>query len=137
MNALDAARSGARMVVNHPDLVRWFVRNKVRTTGLAIEQQTMRGFSKYPLGLTFKPTMSCNLRCKMCSFVTNGLVFTNPKDSLPLSTWQTVVDDVKRWQPYIWFTGGEPTLYPSFVPLVHYIKQNRMLCGVTTNGTTL
>jgi len=73
----------------------------------------------------------------MCSFVTSGAVFTNPKDSLGLDVWKGVVDDVKKWKPYIWFTGGEPTLYPQFVPLVHYIKQNGMLAGVTTNGTTL
>lgn len=137
MNALDTARSGARMVFNHPELVKWFFRNKVRTSALDIEQQTGLGYSKYPLGLTFKPTLSCNLRCKMCSFVASGAVFTNPKDSLPIDVWKGVVDDVKKWKPYIWFTGGEPTLYPHFVPLVHYIKQNGMLAGVTTNGTTL
>jgi MoaA/NifB/PqqE/SkfB family radical SAM enzyme len=137
MNALQTARSGARMVANHPELVKWYFRNKVRVSGLTIEQQTMEGMSKYPLGITFKPTLSCNLRCRMCSFVTSGAVFTNPKDSLPLEVWTGVVDDVKRWKPYIWFTGGEPTLYPSFVPLVHYIKRQGMLAGVTTNGTTL
>ncbi len=137
MNALDTARSGARMVYNHPDLVKWFFRNKVRTSGLDIEQHTGQGLSKFPLGITFKPTLSCNLRCKMCSFVASGAVFTNPKDSLPLDVWKGVIDDVKKWKPYIWFTGGEPTLYPHFVPLVHYIKKNGMLAGVTTNGTTL
>ncbi len=137
MNALQTVRSGARMVFNHPDLVRWYFRNKVRVTSLPREQTDATGLSKYPLGITFKPTLSCNLRCKMCSFVANGAVFTNPKDSLPLEVWTEVVDDVKRWKPYIWFTGGEPTLYPSFVPLVHYIKRSGMMAGVTTNGTTL
>src|ERR1051326_5628836 len=137
MNALRTAQAGARMIFNHPELVKWYFRNKVRVSGLAKEQNTMDGLSKYPLGITFKPTLSCNLRCKMCSFVQNGAVFTNPKDSLPLETWQKVVDDVAPWKPYIWFTGGEPTLYPHFVPLVHYIKQRGMLAGVTTNGTTL
>ena len=87
------------MVFNHPELVKWFFRNKVRTSGLDIEQQTDRGYSKYPLGITFKPTLSCNLRCKMCSFVTSGAVFTNPKDSLGLDVWKGVVDDVKQTPP--------------------------------------
>jgi MoaA/NifB/PqqE/SkfB family radical SAM enzyme len=137
VNTIQAIKSGSQMLFNHPDLVKWYMRNKVRTSGLAIEQYSMGGESKYPLGITFKPTLSCNLRCKMCSFVTNGAVFTNPKDSLPLETWKQVVDDVAPWKPYIWFTGGEPTLYPHFVPLVHYIKSKGMLAGVTTNGTTL
>lgn len=137
MNALKTARAGARMIFNHPDLVRWYFRNKVRVGSLPREQRAGDGLSRYPLGITFKPTLSCNLRCRMCSFVANGAVFTNPKDSLPLEAWTSVVDDVKRWKPYIWFTGGEPTLYPQFTPLVHYIKQRGMMAGVTTNGTTL
>ena len=96
MNAVQTVRSGARMIFNHPELVSWYFRNKVRVSGLTREQNTMDGLSKYPLGLTFKPTLSCNLRCRMCSFVANGAVFTNPKDSLPLDTWTAVVDDVKR-----------------------------------------
>ncbi len=137
MGVLTTARAGARMVFNHPDLVKWYFRNKVRVAGLTREQNTQNGLSRYPLGITLKPTFSCNLRCKMCSFVANGAVFTNPKDSLPLEAWKQVVDDVRPWKPYMWFTGGEPTLYPHFTPLVHYIKQNGMLAGVTTNGTTL
>ncbi len=137
MNALRTAATGARMLFNHPDLVRWYLRNKLRVRGLLREQQHADGVSRYPLGITFKPTFSCNLRCKMCSFVANGAVFTNPKDSLPLEVWKSVVDDVRRWRPYIWFTGGEPTLYPHFVPLVRYIKEQGLMAGVTTNGTTL
>src|ERR1044071_4413761 len=137
MNALRTAQAGARMIFNHPELVKWYFRNKVRVSGLAREQNTMDGLSKYPLGITFKPTLSCNLRCRMCSFVANGAVFTNPRDSLSLDVWKGVVNDVKQWKPYIWFTGGEPTLYPDFVPLVHHIKRSGMMAGVTTNGTTL
>jgi len=137
MNALRTAATGARMLFNHPDLVRWYLRNKLRVRGLLREQQHADGVSRYPLGITFKPTFSCNLRCKMCSFVANGAVFTNPKDSLPLEVWKSVVDDVRPWRPYIWFTGGEPTLYPHFVPLVRYIKEQGLMAGVTTNGTTL
>ncbi len=137
MNALQSVRSGLRMAADHPELIKWYARNKARTFGLTIEQHAMQGESKYPIGITFKPTLSCNLRCRMCSFVESGAVFTNPKDSLPLETWKQVVDDVAQWKPYIWFTGGEPTLYPHFVELVHYIKSKGMLAGVTTNGTTL
>jgi MoaA/NifB/PqqE/SkfB family radical SAM enzyme len=137
MSVIATAQSALRTIYNHPQLVQWYFRNKFRAMSLTPEQQTAQGYSKPPLGITFKPTLSCNLRCKMCSFVANGAVFTNPKDSLPLEVWERVVDDVKPWKPYIWFTGGEPTLYPAFVPLVHHIKRQGMLCGVTTNGTTL
>ncbi|MGC8666564.1 MAG: radical SAM protein [Chthonomonadales bacterium] len=137
MNALRTATAGARMLFNHPDLVRWYLRNKLRVRGLPREQRQGDGSSRYPLGITFKPTLSCNLRCRMCAFVASGAVFTNPKDSLPLEVWKAVVDDVAPWRPYIWFTGGEPTLYPHFVPLVRAIKEKGLMTGVTTNGTTL
>jgi MoaA/NifB/PqqE/SkfB family radical SAM enzyme len=136
-SALATASYAAKMIFNHTDLVSWYFRNKLRVAGLPAEQASGLGISAYPLGITFKPTLSCNLRCRMCSFVANGAVFTNPKDSLPLEVWKGVVDDVKPWKPYIWFTGGEPTLYPDFVPLVRYIKEQGMMAGVTTNGTTL
>lgn len=137
MSALAVAGAAARMVFNHPDLVGWYLRNKVRVAGLPIEQHAGEGTSRLPLGITFKPTLSCNLRCRMCSFVASGAVFSNPKESLPLDVWKAVVDDVAAWRPYIWFTGGEPTLYPDFVPLVRHIKGRKMMAGVTTNGTTL
>ncbi|MCC6728578.1 MAG: radical SAM protein [Chthonomonadales bacterium] len=137
MGTLTTARAGARMLFNHPELVGWYFRNKLRVTGLAAEQETGEGYARHPVGITFKPTLSCNLRCRMCSFVASGAVFTNPRDSLPLGAWKSVVDDVRPWRPYIWFTGGEPTLYPEFVPLVRYIKEQGMTAGVTTNGTTL
>jgi MoaA/NifB/PqqE/SkfB family radical SAM enzyme len=73
----------------------------------------------------------------MCSFVANGAVTANPRDSLPLDVWTGVVDDVAPWRPYMWFTGGEPTLYPDIIPLIRHIKSRRLLCGMTTNGTTL
>jgi MoaA/NifB/PqqE/SkfB family radical SAM enzyme len=137
MSVLTTARAGAKMVFNHPELVRWYFKNKIRVAGLVREQNTMDGFSKFPIGITLKPTFSCNLRCKMCSFVANGAVFENPKNSLPLDVWKKVVDDVRPYKPYMWFTGGEPTLYPYFTELVHYIKEQGMMAGVTTNGTTL
>lgn len=137
MNALDVLRRGASMIYNHPDLARWYLQNKFRVPQVLQNQRNGGGVSRFPLGITFKPTFSCNLRCRMCSFVTNGSVFTNPRDSLPFDVWRSVVDDVKEWNPYIWFTGGEPTLYPHFIELVRYIKSQNMLCGVTTNGTTL
>src|SRR5258706_5392419 len=126
MSVLTTARAGAKMVFNHPELVRWYFKNKIRVAGLFREQNTMDGFSKFPIGITLKPTFSCNLRCKMCSFVANGAVFENPKNSLPLDVWKRVVDDVRPYKPYMGFTGGDPTLSPYFTELVHYIKHQAM-----------
>jgi len=73
----------------------------------------------------------------MCSYVANGAVETAVNESLPLDVWERFVDDVAAWRPYLWLTGGEPTLYPYLVPLIRRIKGRGLICGMTTNGTTL
>jgi len=131
------AASAARLAYCHPGLVAWYLRGRLRMREVGREQRRGDGISARPLGITLKPTFSCNLRCAMCSFVANGAVTANPRDSLPLDIWTSMVDNVAPWRPYIWFTGGEPTLYPDIVALIRHIKGRGLLCGMTTNGTTL
>ena len=93
--------------------------------------------SRFPRGITIKPTLACNLRCKMCGFVTSGHVFDDPKDSLPLESWESLVDDIAPHQPYVTLTGGEPLLYPQISELIGCIKRRGMIVTVTTNGSAL
>ncbi|MCX6361050.1 MAG: radical SAM protein [Armatimonadetes bacterium] len=95
------------------------------------------GRSRGPIGITLKPTLACNLRCRMCSFVADGSVQSNPRDSLALEVWKGLIDDVAPWRPYVWLTGGEPTLWRGFAELLGHCRKRRLLTGVTTNGTML
>jgi MoaA/NifB/PqqE/SkfB family radical SAM enzyme len=131
------AQTIAHTVVAHPDLIRWYLHTRARRKSLVRELENRDGVSSRPLGITLKPTYSCNLRCSMCSFAATGAVEAHPRDSLPVETWARLIEDVTPYRPYVWFTGGEPTLYPSFIPLLRKVLECGLLCGVTSNGTTL
>lgn len=131
------ARTVAHTIIAHPSLLQWYLRTRARRRSLKRELETGSPTSARPLGITLKPTYCCNLRCSMCAFVASGAVEAHPRDSLPVESWARLIDDVAPYEPYIWFTGGEPTLYPGFIPLLRTVRERGLLCGVTTNGTTL
>lgn len=137
MNCLSKLKRGAALLSNNPKLLTWFMRNKLRLATLDFERLHAEGYSRFARGVTFRLTSSCNLRCKMCRFVESGDVLTSQKDALPLETWKEIVDDLAHYRPYITLTGGEPFIHPDAGELIKYIKERRMRCTVTTNGTLL
>lgn len=137
MRVYSDVRYFARLACNHPALIRWWLRNRIRETTLALDQRRTDGLSRYPRGVTFKLTLACNLRCKMCAFAVSGDVRANPRDVLPVEAWKSVVDDIAIFRPYVSITGGEPTLYPQLVDLLAYIRERRLVTTLTTNGTLL
>ena len=80
-----------RLVRNHPALAVWYLRNRLRVTSLAGERRRPDGASRFPRAIAFRPTSSCNLRCKMCYYAANGDVLASPDRSLPLSVWTSAV----------------------------------------------
>ncbi|HBL16066.1 MAG: hypothetical protein A2X36_03970 [Elusimicrobia bacterium GWA2_69_24] len=73
---------------------------------------------------------ACNYRCPYCPTYDNAA----PSLRLPVSEWKTVWDRlfVRYGSGEIRFTGGEPTLYPDFLPLVGRL-QERHTVNITTN----
>lgn len=137
MTQLAKLRFVAATAVERPALGRWYLRNRLRVATLGFERRSLAGFSRFARGVTLKPTMACNLRCKMCRFAANGSVSACPTEALPLDAWIALADDLGRFRPYVSITGGEPLLYPYAVELIHHIKRRRMRCTLTTNGTLL
>jgi len=137
MGIMNTLKRGACVVQDHPGLVGWYLRNKLRVATLAFERDHMEGLSRFARGITFRITSACNLRCKMCRFVESGDVLTDPKLSLPLETWLAVVDDMAHFRPYITMTGGEPLIYPEIGQIIKRVREHDMRCTVTTNGTLL
>jgi len=75
-------------------------------------------------------TLNCNCRCQMCNFWKNGN-YTDP----PLLLVKNIVRSLKRTGVRrIWLWGGEPYLHKDFVEIAAFIKENRIECGVITNG---
>ncbi len=137
MGPISLARMIGHTVFAHPHLITWYLRSRGRRRSILREMESGASVSTRPMGITLKPTFSCNLRCSMCSFAASGAVEAHPRDSLPVDVWARLIDEVAPYRPYVWFTGGEPTLYPGFIALVRIARERGLLCGVTTNGTTL
>ncbi|HET6453939.1 MAG TPA: radical SAM protein [Armatimonadota bacterium] len=137
MGTLASLRYLAGFIHDQPALVQWWFRNRIRAVSLRYERRQPDGISRFPRGITIKPTLACNLRCKMCGFVSGGQVFDDPKDSLPLEVWESFIGEIAPHKPYISLTGGEPLLYPQISELIGLIKRRGMILTVTTNGSLL
>jgi radical SAM protein with 4Fe4S-binding SPASM domain len=59
------------------------------------------------------------------------------KKILPLETWKRFIDEIAPQRPVTYIWGGEPFLYPDFIPLARYMVQKGLFVSVNTNGTLL
>ncbi|MBA7650432.1 GTP 3',8-cyclase [subsurface metagenome] len=85
-----------------------------------------------PEAINFYPTDRCNLKCSMCF---ERLRKPNPE--MEIEGWIKIIDQIKRFQPRIHLSGGEPFVYPGIVDLISYIKKSGLFLVITTNGTFL
>lgn len=129
-------RAGGRIAVEHPALILWYLRNRLRCTALPFERAVADGRSLAPRFVTLKPTLRCNLRCEFCRFVANGDVF-GKRDWLEIEDWERIVAELASFRPYVCITGGEPTMFPQIARLIAAVKRHGMTCVMTTNGTML
>jgi MoaA/NifB/PqqE/SkfB family radical SAM enzyme len=136
MSTSRTLRAGWQIATEHPSLILWYLRNRLRTATLPLERALSTGYSLAPRFITLKPTLRCNLRCEFCRFVANGDVF-GKRDWLEIEDWERIVDEIAPFHPYICLTGGEPTMYPQIARLIARIKQRGLTCVMTTNGTML
>jgi MoaA/NifB/PqqE/SkfB family radical SAM enzyme len=131
-----AIRAGYQILTEHPALILWYMKNRLRNAALPLERAFGDGRSLAPRFVTLKPTLRCNLRCEFCRFVANGDVF-GKRDWLDIEDWERIIDEIAPHDPYICLTGGEPTMYPHIARLIARIKARGMTCVMTTNGTML
>lgn len=131
-----AIRAGYQIMTEHPSLILWYLKNRVRNMVLPLEHRFGDGQSLAPRFVTLKPTLRCNLRCEFCRFVANGDVF-GKRDWLDFEDWVRIIDEIAPFNPYICLTGGEPTMYPHISRLIAHIKSHDLTCVMTTNGTML
>ena len=117
-------RSGWQLATQHPSLILWYLRNRLRSVTLPLERALTDGYSLAPRFVTLKPTLRCNLRCEFCRFVANGDVF-GKRDWLEIEDWERIVDEIAPFQPYVCITGGEPTMFPQIARLIARVKRPR------------
>ncbi len=85
-----------------------------------------------PETVNFYPTDRCNLKCSMCFER-----LREPRPEMRIADWQRIIDELKRFQPRIHLSGGEPFLYPHIIELLSHIKARNLFLVITTNGTFL
>lgn len=97
--------------------------------------EVKRGFHlRTPPLIWLEITKRCNLRCPHC-YIDGGL----PRESeMSDSEVHDVIDDLADMGVWaVAFTGGEPTLRPSFKDFVVHAHNRGLLIGIATNGMFL
>ncbi|MFH2027983.1 MAG: radical SAM protein [Nanoarchaeota archaeon] len=97
---------------------------------------------KPPMQISLRITNACNHRCAVCGqYGKHGYMNKEGSEhllnTLSLETYKKLVDDVARYKPIFYVTGGEPFLYPNFIELMNYIKEKGCILSVVTNGVLL
>lgn len=77
----------------------------------------------------------CNNRCSYCRDFNWKGDFKWLKYDHVLQFLEKVFKNYKKETYHVSFTGGEPTLWPDFAPLCHYLKSKGVNIGLTTNGS--
>ncbi|GAA3438055.1 radical SAM protein [Kutzneria kofuensis] len=75
----------------------------------------------------------CNAKCKFCG------VWKYSRDGmLPVSRWQELFDELAGLGlAHVLFTGGEPMLYPDFLPIIEHVDSLGVHTAIITNGSLL
>lgn len=79
-------------------------------------------------------TRRCNLTCKHC-YISAGEARAAEMETGQFIALLDELAEMGVWA--VAFTGGEPTLHPSFVDLVKHARARNLLVGIATNGLTL
>ncbi|MGR3319102.1 MAG: radical SAM protein, partial [Candidatus Anammoxibacter sp.] len=112
-------------------MARWVT----RLFSFQLDSRLKSGFSFAPYLIHMMPTEVCNLRCKSCGQWGSTGFFkdTTRQDvtkSLDKDVFKTFIDQVAKFKPTIFLTGGEPFLYKNIVELIYHIKSRNLICCI-------
>ena len=80
-------------------------------------------------------TQTCNLKCVHCYAGSENKLY---KGELTTEQAKTMIDDLAAFGcPVLLFSGGEPTMRPDLLELMHYAKSKGMRVVISTNGTLI
>jgi MoaA/NifB/PqqE/SkfB family radical SAM enzyme len=105
------------------------------------------GFSLPPLSLFFIINSRCNMKCQMCdvgrryegSMFYKNLIGAGAegRGDFPIERFETLMDEVKSFHPFISITSTEPLLYEPLPRAIAAAKSRDLAVNVTTNGLLL
>jgi len=119
--------------------------NAIFRKHFGVERDYLSGTGKSlkpPLQISLRITNACNHRCSVCGQYGNKGYMNDETGkhllkNLPLNKYIELVDQLKKYKPIYYITGGEPFLYNGFMELAYYIKKSGSLLSVVTNGVFL
>lgn len=117
-------------------MIRWVT----RLLSFQMDGRLNSGFSFKPYLIHMMPTHACNLRCKSCGQFGSTGFYTNssPPSServLTKEVFKSFIDQVARFRPTIFLTGGEPFLHKDIAELIRHIKAKGLILWIVSNGT--
>ena len=119
-------------------MVKWVT----RLLSFQVDGRLSSGYSFSPYLIHLMPTFLCNLRCKNCGQWGEAGNYhekdsSSLRDATDVEVFKNLIDDVAKFSPTIFLTGGEPFFYKDIIELIKYIKQKNLICWIVTNGTLL
>lgn len=88
--------------------------------------------AQFPLQMTLSTTMACQLACDFCIAEDDGY---KGKRSISMEDFRALMDWMYRYGiTRLNLSGGEPTLYHGFVPMLQEMKERSIELNIATNG---
>jgi len=88
--------------------------------------------------ITFYPTERCNLNCSGClNAISRNKILSRNKSDLSFKTFKKAIDEFGVLKPFLYFSGGEPTLNNDIFRMISYTNEKRFITSMVTNGLTL
>ena len=132
-----------RLIAGNPRHLQTLVRAEYRRrVGIPRERRQRSERVAPPINISINLTRRCNLRCAMCiqhrhDAAGSRLSWYDPDRELSVAEWVRLLDQVARFRPTLYVTGGEPTLHAGFADFIRAAKQRRLFVQVATNGLSL
>lgn len=92
--------------------------------------------------ISIRITNACNHRCAVCG-QWGDTGYNRKKDpkelgkTVPVETYIKRIDEVAHYDPMVYITGGEPTLYKGLLPFIQHCKSKKLTVNLVTNGCKL
>src|SRR4028119_2521782 len=107
----------------------------------ATEFSSAMGFRREHFASSLPPLMTiqinnvCNLRCVQCwewgdqgsyKEVESKVL----KDEMTTEQWETLIEEVSGWKPYLYFFGGEPLLRKDMPRIIGFASSRNLLTAL-------
>ncbi len=107
-----------------------------------------RGFRRKDFASSLPPLMTlqvnnlCNLRCVQCwewgdNGAYKGADHKVLKDEMTTKQWETFLEEVSGWKPYLYFFGGEPLLRKDMPRIIEFASSRNLLTALNSNTTLM